>query len=57
MERTNKPVSVITITHNREDELIRCIDSVRNQDYLGIIEHLVIGDNLLRPNIISFSNF
>lgn len=40
----NKSVSVITITHRREEELIRCLESVRDQDYQGEIEHIIIGD-------------
>ncbi len=41
----NKVVSVITITRNREYELIRCIESVKDQDYDGRIEHIIIGDS------------
>ncbi len=39
-----KSVAVVTITRSREDELLRCIESVSTQTYEGAIEHLIIGD-------------
>jgi hypothetical protein len=38
-------VSVVTVTRNRHEELLRCIESVERQDYHGPIRHVVIGDN------------
>lgn len=44
-QNNNQTVSIITITRNREKELVRCINSVKQQDYTGRIEHVIIGDN------------
>lgn len=41
----SRPVTVVTITKNRDDLLIRCIKSVCNQDYNGFIEHVIVSDN------------
>jgi glycosyltransferase involved in cell wall biosynthesis len=39
-----KSVAIVTITRSREDELLRCIESVSKQTYKGAMEHLIIGD-------------
>jgi glycosyltransferase involved in cell wall biosynthesis len=39
-----KSVAVVTITRSREEELLRCIESVSRQTYAGAIEHLIVGD-------------
>jgi hypothetical protein len=38
-------VSVITVTRDREESLLRCAESVAAQDYPGQIEHLVVVDD------------
>jgi glycosyltransferase involved in cell wall biosynthesis len=38
-------VSVITVTRDREETLLRCAGSVVAQDYLGQIEHLIVVDD------------
>lgn len=38
-------LSIITVTHNRRELLLRCIESVCKQDYRGAIEHIIIGDD------------
>ncbi len=38
-------VSVVTVTKDREESLVRCAESVAAQDYFGPIEHVIVVDD------------
>lgn len=40
----SEKVSVITVTYNREELLLRGMKSIADQDYAGPIEHIIVGD-------------
>jgi glycosyltransferase involved in cell wall biosynthesis len=42
---SDDPISVITLTRGRPEMLRRAVESVRSQDYPGLIEHLVVSDD------------
>ena len=44
MKTGAKTISVITLNKDRTDTLVRCVESVMNQDYEGEIEHVIVGD-------------
>ena len=45
MIKDPSPITVITLTKNRTDQLVACARSVKNQDYPGRVEHLIMGDD------------
>jgi glycosyltransferase involved in cell wall biosynthesis len=47
-------VSVITPTRSRTEKLLRAARSVVRQDYPGLIEHVIVGDN--HPTLEEFSS-
>ncbi|TNJ36271.1 glycosyltransferase family 2 protein [Chlorobaculum thiosulfatiphilum] len=48
--KKSSKVSVITLTNKRDDTLIRAIESVKNQNYDGEIEHILVNDGNLFVN-------
>jgi glycosyltransferase involved in cell wall biosynthesis len=46
-------VSIITVTREREDRLLRCVASVVSQDYPDVIEHIiVVDDRIVESNFV-----
>jgi len=40
----DKKVTIITVTYNRKNLLLRCMKSIALQDFDGFIEHIIVGD-------------
>jgi glycosyltransferase involved in cell wall biosynthesis len=43
-EAMKDKISLITVTYDRESLLLRCMESVAQQDYDGPMEHVIVGD-------------
>ncbi len=39
------PISIVTVTKDRRESLLRCAASVAQQDYPGIVEHVIVVDD------------
>lgn len=49
-----RKISIITVTYNRRELLLRCMDSISKQEYDGPIEHIIVGDGC--PVLLSYES-